>query len=46
VVNGVTFYYDNMTITDEVIAELEKFSQVCEDDVYSICRDDGRLVIF
>ena len=46
VVNGVTFYYDNMTITDEVIAELEKFSQMCEDDAYSICRDDGRLVIF
>ena len=39
VVNGVT-------ITDEVIAELEKFSQMCEDDAYSICRDDGRLVIF
>ena len=45
-VNGVTFYYDDMTITDEVIAELEKFSQVCEDDAYSICRDGGRLVIF
>lgn len=46
VVNGVTFYYDDMTISDEVIAELEKFSQVCDDDAYSICMDDGRLVIF
>lgn len=46
VVNGVTFYYDDITMTDEVTAELEKFSQECEDDVYSICRDDGKLVIF
>lgn len=46
VVNGVTFYYDDMAITDEVIADLEKFSRVCEDDAYSICMDDGRLVIF
>ncbi|MCI9584788.1 MAG: DUF4065 domain-containing protein [Clostridium sp.] len=46
VVNGVTFYYDDMIMTDDVIAELEKFAQICEDDAYSICRDDGRLVIF
>lgn len=46
VVNGVTFYYDDMVMTDEIISELEKFSQVCEDDAYSICIDDGRLVIF
>lgn len=46
VVNGVTFYYDDMVMTDEIISELEKFSQMCEDDAYSICIDDGRLVIF
>ena len=46
VVNGVTFYYDDITVNDEVLAELEKFSRVCEDDAYSICIDDGRLVIF
>ncbi len=46
VVNGVKFYYDDMVITDDIIAELERFSYVCEDDAYSICNDDGRLVIF
>lgn len=46
VVNGVTFYYDDIVITDDTISELEKFSRVCEDDAYSICMDDGRLVIF
>ena len=46
VINGVRFYYDDMTITDDIIAELEKFSQVCEDDAYSICSEDGKLVIF
>ncbi|MCM1048952.1 MAG: Panacea domain-containing protein [Clostridiales bacterium] len=46
VVNGVTFYYDGMTMTDELIAELEKFSKVCDDNAYSICQDNGRLVIY
>lgn len=46
VINGVTFYYDDMTMTDELISELEKFSKVCDDDAYSICQDDGRLVIY
>ena len=46
VVNGVIFYYDDMIMTDDIISELEKFSQLCEDDAYSICMDDGRLVIF
>lgn len=46
VINGVTFYYDDMTMTDELISELEKFSKVCDDDAYSICQDEGRLVIY
>lgn len=45
-VNGVRFYFDDMTMTDDLIAELEKFSKVCDDDAYSICMDDGRLVIY
>lgn len=46
VINGVIFYYDDLVMTDAVITELEKFSRVCEDDAYSVCKDDGRLVIF
>ena len=46
VINGVTFYYDDLVMTDELIAELEKFSKVCEEDAYSICQEDGRLVIY
>lgn len=46
VINGVTFYYDDMAMTDELISELEEFSKVCDDDAYSICQDDGRLVIY
>lgn len=46
VINGVTFYYENMTLTEELITELEKFSKVCDDDAYSICHDNGRLVIY
>ncbi len=45
-INGVKFYYDDMTMTDELITELEKFSKVCDDNAYSICQDDGRLVIY
>lgn len=46
VINGVKFYYDDISITDAVLAELEKFSFVCDEDVYSVCKDDGRLVIY
>ncbi len=46
VINGVTFYYDDIALTDDVIAELEKFSRVCEENVYNVCKDDGRLVIY
>lgn len=46
VVNGVAFYYNDIIITDEVIAELEKFSKVCEDNAYSIFMEDEKLVIF
>lgn len=46
VVNGITFYYDDIVMTDELIEELEKFSKVCDEDAYSVCQDDGRLVIY
>lgn len=46
IVNGVTFYYDDLIMTDDIITKLERFSQVCDDDAYSICEDGGRLVIF
>ena len=45
---AVRAYKETMktALKDDIIAELEKFSQVCEDDAYSICSDDGKLVIF
>lgn len=46
VINGITFYYDNMTMTEDLITQLEKFSEICDDDAYSVCYDDGRLVIY
>lgn len=46
VINGVTFYYDDMVMTEGLISELEKFSEVCDEGAYSICEDDGRLVIY
>ncbi len=46
VINGIVFYYDNIEMTEELISELERFSEVCDDDTYSVCYDDGRLVIY
>ena len=45
-INGVTFYYDGFTLTDEVITQLEGFSLSAEDEAYSVYVDDGRLVIY
>ena len=46
IINGVTFYYDSVVMTDKIIEELEKFSRECEDDAYSVCQDGERLVIY
>lgn len=46
VINGVTFYYDDIIVDENVAAELEKFSLVCEENVYSVCNDKGKLVIY
>lgn len=45
VINGVTYYYDGFVLTDEIINQLECFSLLAEDDVYSVYLDDGKLVI-
>lgn len=46
VINGVTFYYDGFTLTDEIISQLEDFSLLAEEDTYSAYLDDGKLVIY
>ncbi len=46
IINGVSFYYSGISMTEELMAELEKFSEMCDDDSYSICYEDGRLVIY
>lgn len=45
VINGVTYYYDDIQLSDEIIDQLERFSLAAEEDVYSIYLDDGKLVI-
>lgn len=46
-INGVTFYYDGFELTDDLVQELSEFalSDEAEDDAYTICIDDGELVI-
>lgn len=47
VVNGVVFYYDSvMTITDEMLEQLEMFSFDAEDSAYTVYIDEGNLVIY
>ena len=46
VINGVTFYYDGFTLTDDMIDQLESFSLSADDDTYSVYVDNGRLVIY
>ena len=46
IINGVTFYYGDMNMTDALISQLEKFARECDDDVYSGCEEDGRLLIY
>lgn len=46
VINGVTFYYDGFTLTDDMIDQLENFSLSADDDTYSVYLDNGRLVIY
>lgn len=46
IINGVTFYYDGLVLTDEMIEQLENFSLSAEDDTYCVYLDNGRLVIY
>lgn len=46
IINGVTFYYDGFTLTDDMIDQLESFSLSVDDDTYSVYVDNGRLVIY
>lgn len=46
IINGVTFYYEGFTLTDDMMDQLEGFSLSAEDDAYSIYLDNGRLVIY
>lgn len=45
-INGITFYYDNFHLTDEMIDQLEQFSLHADDDVYTVYLDEERLVIY
>lgn len=46
VVNGITFYYDGLELTDDLLEELYKFSLSAEDNAYSIYLDEEGLVIY
>lgn len=46
VINGVTFFYDGFSLTDEMIEQLESFSVNAEDDSYTAYLDDGKLVVY
>lgn len=45
-INGVTFYFDGFSLTDDMIDRLESFSLSADDDTYSVYLDNGRLVIY
>ena len=46
IVNGVKFYYDGFSLTEDILNELDRFSLAAEDEAYSMYFDDGRLVIY
>lgn len=46
IINGVTFYFDGFTLTDDMIDQLESFSLSADEDAYSVYLDNGRLVIY
>ena len=46
-VNGITFYYDsNFEMNDKVIEELEKFSLCADETVYTVYKEENKLVIY
>lgn len=45
-INGVTFYFENLLLTQNIMNQLESFSLSADDDTYSVYFDNGRLVIY
>lgn len=47
-INGITFYYDGFELDENMIQELADFamSDEAEDTSYTVCIDDGELVIY
>lgn len=46
-INGVRFFYDpGFSISDEMMEQLEAFSEFAEDEAYTIYSENGELVIF
>lgn len=47
-INGVEFYYtpEEMSLTEEVLSHLYKFSLSADEKAYSVYYDEGRLVVF
>lgn len=48
IINGIKFFHDELELTQDIIEQLEDFSQSNEaqDKAYSIYIDDGELVIW
>lgn len=48
IVNGISFYYDpaDITWTDELLEQVESFSENADETAYSISLDNGNLVIY
>lgn len=47
IVNGISFYYSSeIEMTDDILEQLESFSNEAEDNAYSLYLENGNLVIF
>lgn len=48
IVNGISFYYDptDITLTDELLEQVESFTENADETEYSISIDNGNLVIY
>jgi len=47
IVNGISFYYSSeIEMTDDILEQLESFSNEADDNAYSLYFENGNLVIF
>lgn len=46
IINGITFYYDNIKLTDDMIDRLFDFSITAEEEAYNVYFDNGQMVIY